>query len=205
MSTPARPTTPPDVTVLEGLHAGALAAWTEMLPRLCAADLVQAVDAAGRSIAGALAAGGQLLIIGNGGSAAMSSHVAAEFAGKCVIDRDPLPAINLAESSTAVTAVGNDYGFDQIFVRGVRAHGRPGDVLLAMSTSGTSPNVLVALAAARSLGLTTILLAGESATEGVADHVLRAPSTYTPRIQEVHLLWAHAWCEGVDTAWAARR
>jgi D-sedoheptulose 7-phosphate isomerase len=194
----------PDATVIDVLHHEARSAWTEILPRLCEPALVEAVDAAGRAILSALAGGHQLIIIGNGGSAAMSSHVAAEFAGKCVIDRDPLPAISLAESSTAVTAVSNDYGFDQVFVRGLRAHGREGDVLLAMSTSGTSPNILAALDVARARGLTTILLTGEKAPEGLADHILRAPSTYTPRIQEVHLLWSHAWCEGVDTAWAAR-
>lgn len=197
-------TTAPDPAVVDALHSGARTAWSEILPRLAEPALVEAVDAAGRAILSALAGGHQLLILGNGGSAAMSSHVAAEFAGKCVLDRDPLPAISLAESSTAVTAVGNDYGFDQVFVRGVRAHGREGDVLLAMSTSGTSPNVLAALEAATARGMTTILLTGESAPDTGADHVLRAPSTYTPRIQEVHLLWSHAWCEGVDTAWADR-
>lgn len=194
----------PNPSAVEALHYGARAAWLEILPRLAEPELVKAVDAAGRAILSALAEGQQLLILGNGGSAAMSSHVAAEFAGKCVIDRDPLPAINLAESSPAVTAVGNDYGFDQVFVRGVRAHGRRGDVLLAMSTSGASVNVLAALEAASARGMTTILLTGESAPDSDADHVLRAPSTYTPRIQEVHLLWSHAWCEGVDTAWSDR-
>ena len=189
-------------TAVDKLYAGARAAWSQILPRLDDPELVQAVNAAGRALMSALAEGHQLLILGNGGSAAMSSHVAAEFAGKCVIDREPLPAISLAESSTAVTAVGNDYGFDQVFVRGVRAHGREGDVLLAMSTSGTSPNVLAALEAASDRGMTTILLTGESAPEAGANHVLRAPCSYTPRIQEVHLLWCHAWCEGVDTAWA---
>lgn len=198
-------TTRPEPATVDELHRAARSAWSEILPRLCEPELVEAVDAAGRAILSALADGHQLLIIGNGGSAAMSSHVAAEFAGKCVIDREPLPAISLAESATVITAVGNDYGFDQVFVRGVRAHGREGDVLLAMSTSGTSPNVLAALEAARVRGLCTILLTGESAdVDGLADHVLRAPSTYTPRIQEVHLMWSHAWCEGVDTAWAGR-
>ena len=135
----------------------------------------------------------------------MSSHIAAEFAGKCVIDREPLPAISLAESSTVITAVGNDYGFDQVFVRGVRAHGRAGDVLLAMSTSGD-----VAQRPRGAGGGAGPRAARPSCSPGsrptltaLADHVLRAPSTYTPRIQEVHLMWSHAWCEGVDTAWAA--
>lgn len=193
-----------DPQPLVARHAEARQAWTQILPRLADPELVQSVDAAGRAIHAALVAGRQLLVVGNGGSAAMSSHIAAEFAGKCVIDREPLPALSLAESSTTMTAVGNDYGFEQIFVRGVRAHGREGDVLLAMSTSGTSPNVLAAIEAARSLGLTTVLLTGAAAPEVDADHVVRAPTAYTPRIQEVHLLWAHAWCEGVDTAWATK-
>ena len=197
-------TASPDPATVDALHSGALAAWSEILPRLAEPALMGAVDAAGRAILSALADGHHLLILGNGGSAAMASHVAAEFAGKCVLDRDPLPAISLAESPTAITAVGNDYGFDQVFARGVRAHGRRGDVLLAMSTSGTSANVLAALDVAKDQGLTTILLTGESAPDIDADHVLRAPSTYTPRTQEIHLLWAHAWCEGVDTAWANR-
>ena len=188
------------------LHAQARAQWSDIVVRLADPALVAAVDAAGEAILAALAAGHQLLVAGNGGSAAMASHVAAEFAGKCVMDRAPLPALSLAESSTTVTAVANDYGFEQVFVRGVQAFGRPGDVLLAMSTSGASPNVVAALGVARELGLTTILLAGERAVpSGLADHVLQVPSGYTPRIQEVHLLWSHAWCEAVDLAWADQR
>ena len=198
-------TTTPDPAVVAALHGRALTAWAEMMPKLHEQSLVAGVDAAGRVIFEALADGHKLLILGNGGSAAMSSHVAAEFTGKCVLDREPLPAISLAESSTVITALGNDYGFDEVFARGVRAHGCPGDVLLAMSTSGTSPNVVAALEVARDRGLHTILLTGESGvTDGSADHVLRAPSSYTPRIQEVHLMWSHAWCEGVDTAWVGR-
>lgn len=108
----------------------------------------------------------------------------------------------LADSSASLTAIGNDYGFEEVFSRGVRAFGRPGDVLLAMSTSGGSPNVLAALDAARGLGLTTILMTGErGAGRGeAADHMLVVPSDETPRIQEVHMLWAHAWCEAVDLA-----
>lgn len=185
------------------LHGQARAQWSDIVSRLADPPLVAAVDTAGEAILAALASGHQLLVAGNGGSAAMASHVAAEFAGKCVMDRRPLPALSLAESSTTVTAVANDYGFEHVFARGVRAFGRPGDVLLAMSTSGASPNVVAALAVARDLGLTTILLTGERpVAAGLADHVLQVPSAYTPRIQEVHLLWSHAWCEAVDMAWA---
>ena len=127
-------TTTPDPAVVAALHGRALTAWAEMMPKLHEQSLVAGVDAAGRVIFEALADGHKLLILGNGGSAAMSSHVAAEFAGKCVLDREPLPAISLAESSTVITALGNDYGFDEVFARGVRAHGCPGAVLLSMST-----------------------------------------------------------------------
>lgn len=181
------------------LRAG-VDSWAVLARALGDADLQRAVSCAGTALVQALVDGGTLLIAGNGGSAAIASHIAAEFIGKCVHDREPLPAINLAESLSSVTAVGNDYGFDQVFRRGVAAHARPGDVLLAMSTSGSSPNVLAALELARERGVLTVALTGAHghAMSGSADHLLAVPSVQTPRIQEVHLLWAHAWCEAVD-------
>lgn len=180
--------------------AEAIRSWQELAVALSAPELTARVDAAGAALAGALASGGALLVAGNGGSAAIASHVAAEFIGKCVQDRAPLPAINLAESLSSVTAVANDYGYDQVFARGILAHGRPGDVFLAMSTSGSSPNVLAALDAAAQRGLVTIVLTGAKGEglHGHADHVLVVPSDQTPRIQEVHMVWTHAWCEAVD-------
>lgn len=173
--------------------------WRDLVAALDDDALTRRVDAAGAALVGTLARGGALLVAGNGGSAAMAGHIAAEFLGKCICDRSPLPAISLAESMTSITAVGNDFGFDEIFVRGVAAHGRPGDVLLALSTSGGSRNVHRALETARDMGLVTILLTGAGgAGSTAADHVVAAPSTQTPRIQEVHLMWAHAWCEAVD-------
>lgn len=185
--------------VTQQLDAG-IAAWARLASEISAPGVREAVEAAGRDVVDALAAGGTLLVAGNGGSAAIASHVAAEFLGKCVHDRHPLPAISLAESHSSLTAIGNDYGFDQVFLRGVQAFGRPGDVLLAMSTSGTSPNVVAALEEARARGLRTILMTGaKGAGQGhLADHLLVVPSDETPRIQEVHMLWAHAWCEAVD-------
>ncbi|TWE12639.1 D-sedoheptulose-7-phosphate isomerase [Rudaeicoccus suwonensis] len=187
-------------SAVAGQHRNGLAAWARLSQNLAEPDLTARVDAAGEALLSALVAGGTLLVAGNGGSAAIASHVAAEFIGKCIHDRDPLPAINLSESLSSVTAVGNDYGFEEVFARGVAAHGRPGDVLLAMSTSGTSPNILRALSCARERGLLTIALSGGSggALPGAADHVLLAPSQETPRIQEVHMFWAHTWCEAVD-------
>ena len=187
--------------VTQQLDAG-IAAWVRLAQQVGEPRLRSSVDAAGRVVLEALRAGGTLLVAGNGGSAAISSHVAAEFLGKCVQDRHPLPAISLAESHSSLTAIGNDYGFDQVFLRGVQAFGRPGDVLLAMSTSGTSPNIVAALGEARRRGVTTILMTGAKGAgqADLADHLLVVPSEETPRIQEVHMLWAHAWCEAVDHA-----
>ncbi|NYF99610.1 D-sedoheptulose-7-phosphate isomerase [Janibacter cremeus] len=192
--------TGPDILATR-LDAG-IAAWGELAAQVAQPDLRERARAAGGSVLAALAAGHTLLVAGNGGSAAISSHIAAEFLGKCVVDRHPLPAISLAESPASLTAIGNDYGFDEVFVRGVQAFGRPGDVLLAMSTSGASPNIIAALAEARSRGLGTILMTGEKGAGRVdlADHLLAVPSRETPRIQEVHMLWAHSWCEAVDHA-----
>lgn len=187
--------------VARQLDAG-IAAWATLAEQIAAPELRSGVEAAGRVVVDALRAGGTLLVAGNGGSAAIASHVAAEFLGKCIQDRHPLPAISLAESHSSLTAIGNDYGFDQVFLRGVQAFGRPGDVLLAMSTSGTSPNVVAGLAEARRRGVATILMTGAKGAgqAGLADHLLVVPSSETPRIQEVHMLWAHAWCEAVDLA-----
>lgn len=180
----------------------AIADWARLAADVSRPELTEPVRAAGESVLAALGAGRTLLVAGNGGSAAIASHVAAEFLGKCVRDRHPLPAISLAESHSSLTAIGNDYGFDQVFLRGVQAFGRPGDVFLAMSTSGSSPNILRALEEARARGLATILMTGAKGAgrEAVADHHLVVPSEETPRIQEVHMMWAHAWCEAVDHA-----
>ncbi|MGO4131980.1 D-sedoheptulose-7-phosphate isomerase [Janibacter hoylei] len=177
-----------------------IAAWAELARQVAEPTVREQVEAAGRVVVAALQSGRTLLVAGNGGSAAIASHVAAEFLGKCIHDRHPLPAISLAESHSSLTAIGNDYGFDQVFLRGVQAFGRPGDVFLAMSTSGTSPNVVAALAEARSRGLATILMTGSKGAgqADLADHLLVVPSSQTPRIQEVHMLWAHAWSEAVD-------
>lgn len=178
----------------------AVRSWQELALALAATEMTDRVDAAGSALVGALAAGGALLVAGNGGSAAIASHVAAEFIGKCVQERPPLPALNLAESLSSITAIANDYGYDQVFTRAILAHGRPGDVFLAMTTSGTSPNILAALDVARREGLLTLVLTGAKgeSLHGRADHVLVVPSDETPRVQEVHLMWAHAWCEAVD-------
>ncbi|QIM20979.1 SIS domain-containing protein [Phycicoccus sp. HDW14] len=196
-------TAPDPGTHVRDRHAEARDAWRALGEALAEPGLVAAVDAAGSALVDAVGRGGAVLVAGNGGSAAIASHVATEFAGRCVVERRPLPSINLAESTSGITALANDYGFDEVFARGVRAHGRPGDVLVVMSTSGRSRNVLAALEAARGLGLLTIALGGGDGGDlpGTADHVLLAPTAYTPRVQEVHLVWTHAWCEAVDHVW----
>jgi D-sedoheptulose 7-phosphate isomerase len=144
--------------------------------------------------------GGKLLIAGNGGSAADAQHIAGEFLARLNFDRHPLPAIALTTDTSVLTAIGNDYGFDQVFERQVRGLGRPGDVFLAISTSGRSPNVLAALKAAREIGMTTIGFTGVGLRDMSAhsDHCLAAPSGETPLVQQIHIVAAHAICALVE-------
>jgi D-sedoheptulose 7-phosphate isomerase len=169
----------------------------ELLDR-CASEIARAADEA----AATFARGGKVLLFGNGGSASDALHIAAEWVGRYVGERRALPAIALAASPAELSSVANDYGFDQIFVRGVEAHGRPGDLAIALSTSGNSPNVLAGVAAARAGGLFTIGLTGKSGGElaGLVDLVIRVPSDETPRIQEAHIVIGHVICEVVDAA-----
>jgi D-sedoheptulose 7-phosphate isomerase len=162
------------------------------------ADLGRAADA----VAEAFASGGRLLLCGNGGSAADAQHIAAEFVGRYLKERAPFSAIALHANTSALTAIGNDYGFDEVFARQVRAHGRAGDVLLAISTSGKSPNVLRAIDAAREVGMTVIGLSGGDGgpMAAVCDVCLTAPAASTPRIQELHILIAHVLCGLVEDA-----
>jgi D-sedoheptulose 7-phosphate isomerase len=158
--------------------------------------LVADIGAAAQALSAALAAGGKLLFCGNGGSAADAQHLAAEFTGRFLKERDPLPAIALHCNTSSLTAIGNDYGFDQVFAREVRAHGRAGDVLIALSTSGNSENVLQAAHAAKRLEMKVIALTGQSGGKlaAMADLALRVPSASTPRIQEMHILIGHILC-----------
>jgi D-sedoheptulose 7-phosphate isomerase len=160
------------------------------------------VHAWGRHLAGALLAGGRLLAAGNGGSAAQAQHLTAELVGRYRDERPPMSAIALHADTSSLTAIVNDYGPDEVFARQVRAHGRPGDVLLALSTSGRSPNVLAAVAAAREQGLTVWALTGPwpnplalASDEAVA---IDAPTTAT--VQELHLVVVHLLCAAVDAA-----
>jgi D-sedoheptulose 7-phosphate isomerase len=154
----------------------------------------------GELLAGHLGRGGRLLVAGNGGSAAEAQHLAAELVGRLRDERIPLSAIALTPDSAAVTAIGNDYGFDEVFARQVRAHGRPGDVLLLMSTSGRSPNLVAAAHAARECGLRTWAMvgAGPSPLADACDETLHCPSPDSQVVQELHLVSVHLLCEYID-------
>ena len=158
--------------------------------------LLEAAD----MIAQAFSEGGRLLICGNGGSAADAQHFAAEFVNRFLIERPPLPALALTTDSSILTSIGNDYTFNEIFVKQVKALGKPGDVLWAMSTSGNSPNVIAALAAARTMGIKTIAMTGAGGGEAKnhADLLIAVPTGMTPRIQELHAILGHLICELVD-------
>lgn len=166
--------------------------------------LAPAVERAGEAILGSLIAGGTLLTCGNGGSAADALHLAEELVGRYSRERRALPAICLNADPTAITCIGNDYGYEQVFSRGVEALGRRGDILVGFTTSGNSANVLAAFAAAKKKGVVTVLLSGKDGgkARGGCDHEIIVPSASTARIQEVHTLVLHQWLEGIDAhAW----
>ena len=143
--------------------------------------------------------GGKLLIAGNGGSAADAQHVAAEFLSRFGFDRTPLPAIALTTDTSVLTAIGNDYGFERVFERQVRGLGHKGDVFVAISTSGQSPNVIAALRAAREIGMTTIGFCGSGGEmRPLCDLILVVPSEQTALIQQIHLTAFHAICAIVE-------
>jgi D-sedoheptulose 7-phosphate isomerase len=154
------------------------------------------------TITASLREGGKLLIAGNGGSAGDAQHIAGEFVGRLMYDRAPLPAVALTTDASVMTAVGNDYGFDIVFERQVLALGRRGDVVLGISTSGNSPNVLRALQAARGSEMTTLGFAGASGGKmrEYSDLLFAAPSSKTSVIQQLHITAAHIVCALVERA-----
>jgi D-sedoheptulose 7-phosphate isomerase len=160
---------------------------------------IDRLDRLGAELGALLLEGGRLLAVGNGGSAAHAQHLAAELVGRYRTERPPLSAISLHVETSALTAIANDYGFEEAFARQVRAHGRPGDVLVAFSTSGASPNVLAAVSAARASGLTTWGLTGPAPNElsVLCDHSL-AVDAETPTVQEIHQVAVHIVCGAVD-------
>jgi D-sedoheptulose 7-phosphate isomerase len=167
---------------------------------LLADEVVTAIEHATDAVVGSLRASGKVLLCGNGGSAADAQHLAAELIGRFCLDRQALPAIALADNVAAMTAIGNDYSYEKVFVRGVQGLGRPGDVLIGLSTSGSSSNVLAALKTAEEEGLATIALVGrpDCPMADLADHVISVPGANTARIQEGHMLVGHTIFEMVE-------
>lgn len=146
--------------------------------------------------------GNKTLLAGNGGSAADAQHIAAEFVSRFYFDRPGLPSIALSSDPSIVTAIGNDYGYDNLFARQVQAQGKAGDIFIAISTSGKSPNVLKAIEVAKKMGLKTVALTSQKGTDmaQACDFAIMAPSTITPKVQECHITIGHAICAGVEEA-----
>jgi D-sedoheptulose 7-phosphate isomerase len=168
--------------------------------RLLAAPIARAIGL----MSAALKAGGKILACGNGGSAADAQHFAAELVNRFERERPPLASIALTTDTSTLTSIANDYGYEQVFEKQLRALGRKGDVLLAISTSGKSPSMVAAVRAARELGLRTVALSGSGGGPmggllAAEDVHICVPHTRTMRIQEVHLLVLHCLCDGIDT------
>ncbi len=166
------------------------------------AAMADQVALAGDHIVRSLRAGGKVMFCGNGGSAADAQHLAAEFVGRFLVERRPLAGLALTTDSSALTAIGNDYGFDHVFSRQVRGLGRAGDVLVAISTSGNSRNVVAAIEAAREMGVVVIGLTGQGGGRmaELCDVCVRVPSAHTPRVQEMHIAVGHMLCELAEAA-----
>jgi D-sedoheptulose 7-phosphate isomerase len=185
---------------LESLIADAVQSSIEVKKNLL--PMYPAIADAARLMVDAFERGGRAIFFGNGGSAADAQHFAAELVGRFHFDRKPLSAMALHTNGSAVTAVANDHGYTEIFARQLRAHARSGDVAVAISTSGRSPNVVAAVELREELGLRVISLTGKHTTTLAphSDVVLSVPSNSVPRIQEVHILLGHILCEWVEQA-----
>lgn len=184
----------------ESLARSRLAESAALAESLLQGECAAEIGAVAEITTEAFRSGGKLLLFGNGGSAAEAVHVAAEFVGRFRLEREPLPAIALVENLSSLTAIGNDYGYEEVFSRQIRALGASGDVAIGLTTSGRSPNVVKGLQVARELGLTTVGMTGaEPGPAGEAcDRCIRIPSSETARIQEGHLLASHIICEWVE-------
>ena len=169
--------------------------------------LLQVLEEVAREASRVLAGGRKVLLFGNGGSAADAQHIAAELVGRYKRERKAMPAIALTVNSSALTAIANDYSFEQVFARQVEALGAPGDLAFGISTSGNSPSVLRGVEAARAGGILTVGLTGRTGgrLKPLVDHCLQVPSDDTPRVQEAHILLGHILCEYVEEAAFQRR
>jgi len=172
---------------------------SKLIERFCTEE-AETIQWIADSMVNSLRAGGKILIAGNGGSAADSQHFAAELVNRFLMERRPLPAVALTTDTSVLTSISNDYSFEQIFSRQVEALGREDDVLLALSTSGTSPNILKALERANAQAMVTIGMTGADCERmaPLCDIYVSVPETRTPRVQEVHNLILHIICEIVE-------
>ena len=180
-----------------------LAASREAFAKAAAdAEFLASLGKIAEAMAAVLARGGKILLCGNGGSAADAQHIAGELLSRYEFDRAPLAAVALTTDTSVLTAIGNDYGYEQVFERQVQGLGKKGDALVALSTSGRSPNVLRAVDAAKKAGLVTIGFTGQKGGDMAArcDLVLRAPSDQTPVIQQIHITAAHVICGLIEKA-----
>lgn len=167
-------------------------------------ELAAASEAVSRALVSALSTGCKVICFGNGGSATQASHMAQELTGRFSRMRIPLPALSLAADAGTVTCISNDFGYEALFERQVEAFAQTGDVALALTTSGKSPNVIRGIKAAKARGAVTIALTGKAGLSGAsADHLLAVPSDVTAHIQEVHLMLLHFWCMEIDRAFSA--
>lgn len=164
------------------------------------AALLNQVDLCAKKIIECFQADGKVLFCGNGGSAADAQHLAAEFSGRFYYDRPPLFAEALHVNTSYITAVANDYSYDEIYARLIKAKGRPGDILVGLSTSGNSPNVMRAMEEAHAIGMINVAFTGATGgkMKDLADFLINVPSSDTPRIQEAHILLGHIVCEIVE-------
>ena len=186
---------------LANLRGGITASIQVKQALLADESLLRRLLAVADAMTATLRQGGRVLLAGNGGSAADAQHLAAELVSRFEFDRPGLPALSLSTDTSMLTAIGNDYGYEQLFRRQLQAQGRPGDLFIGITTSGRSPNVLAALQACAGLGITAVALCGQGgALDHLANHVLRVPSSHTARIQECHILIGHLLCAHVEQA-----
>jgi D-sedoheptulose 7-phosphate isomerase len=162
-------------------------------------DLIHKISQVTDLILAAVKRGNRAIFAGNGGSAADAQHLAAELVSRFEFDRPGLPALSLSTDTSMITAIGNDYGYENLFLRQLQAQARPGDVFVGITTSGKSPNIVRAFQACKNLQVTSIALCGLGGElEGKVDHIIRVPSRHTPRIQECHILIGHMICGEVE-------
>jgi D-sedoheptulose 7-phosphate isomerase len=187
----------PELDLMRGRIGEAIATQKAMLAD---DDLLVQVVVVADVIVAALRAGGKIIFFGNGGSSMDAGHLAAELTGRYYYDRPGLAAFSISDSTAAVTAIGNDYSYDDVFSRPLLGLGRPGDVAVGLTTSGNSTNVVNALMMAQQAGITTVALTGANGGKvtAVADHCLRVPTTDTPRVQEACMHLGHSICEIVE-------